>query len=160
MLRSHSSETRSSGCNWVGPPCSELPVCAGAAGPAAPAPLPRPPALSPTFRSTRRVCPGEAGNPRGCGRDSAGPRSLSNTMGAIASGDTEEGAAAPGLCPPCGVGTCVTFACLEFQAREHWLCSEERYPGLIRTFFLGKCQHSLNNEGRRHKIRGENGMVN
>lgn len=155
MLRSQSSETRSSGCNWVGPPCSELPVCAGAAGPAA-----RPPALSPTFRSTRRVCPGEAGNPRGCGRDSTGPRSLSNTMGAIASGDTEEGAAAPGLCPPCGVGTCVTFACLEFQAREHWLCSEERYPGLIRTFFLGKCQHSLNNEGRRHKIRGENGMVN
>lgn len=155
MLRSHSSETRSSGCNWVGPPCSELPVCAGAAGPAAPAPgsqshIPfHTESLSRGSRKPSRLW-------KRLGR----PRSLSNTMGAIASGDTEEGAAAPGLCPPCGVETCVTFACLEFQAREHWLCSEERYPGLIRTFFLGKCQHSLNNEGRRHKIRGENGMVN
>lgn len=49
---------------------------------------------------------------------------------------------------------------LQFQEQEHWLCSGERYPGLIHTFLLSKCQRGLNNEGKTRKISGENELVN
>lgn len=75
---------------WPDPTAHPALSCLCALGPPGSC-CPEPYALSSTFCSTRRVCKGKLET-----LEAEGP---SNTVEAIASGDAEEGAATPGLCP-------------------------------------------------------------